>query len=161
MIVDGDFRLSGQAELNIVGANAYLKIYIGGDLDLTGQGVLNDEQNPEGFQVWGTASSAVGQSIKVAGNGDFAGILYAPNADVQMHGNGNISGAVVGDNITMSGNAAFHYDVNLKNLDDDGSFSISRWRELRGSTEKVDFTDMTALAAAEYPLLLWQIRSQH
>lgn len=152
LIVDGDFKLTGQAELNIVGTESYLQMYVGGDLDLTGQGVLNDEQNPEAFQVWGTAASGAGQSIKVAGNGDFAGVLYAPNADLEIKGNGNVSGAAVGENITLTGNAAFHYDLNLKNLDSDGSYSISRWRELRGTSEWLDFSNTTSLANSISPL---------
>jgi len=152
LIVDGDFKVTGQAELNIVGTESYLQMYVGGDLDLTGQGVLNDEQNPEAFQVWGTAVSGAGQSIKVAGNGDFAGVLYAPNADLEIVGNGNVSGAAVGENITLTGNAAFHYDLNLKNLDSDGSYAISRWRELRGTSEWLDFSNTTSLANSISPL---------
>lgn len=152
IIVDGDFKFSGQAELNIIGPDSYLQIYVGGDLDLTGKGVLNDEQKPEAFQVWGTAVSGAGQTIKVAGNGDLAGIVYAPNADVEIKGNGNVSGAAVGEDITVTGNAAFHYDLNLKNLDSDGSYSISRWRELRGATEWLDFSSVSNLANAISPL---------
>ncbi|QXD32241.1 hypothetical protein GA004_00485 [Candidatus Pelagisphaera phototrophica] len=59
----------------------------------------------------------------MAGNGDFAGVLYAHNADLEIKGNGNVSGAAVGENITLTGNAAFHYDLNLKNLDSDGSYA--------------------------------------
>lgn len=152
IICDGNFSMSGQAELNIVGTDSYLELYVGGDLDLTGQGVMNQPMNPEGFQVWGTAASGSSQTVKVAGNGDFAGIIYAPNADVEIKGNGNVSGAAVGDDITLTGNAAFHYDVNLKNRQDGGAMSIGRWRELRSSSERLDFTDRDALAAAVSPL---------
>jgi len=68
---------------------SYLQMYVGGDLVLTGLGILNEEQNPEAFQVLGTAASGAAQSIKVAGNGDFAGVLYAPNADLEIKGNEN------------------------------------------------------------------------
>jgi len=152
IIVDGDFKMTGQSELNILGADAYLKLYVTGDLDLTGQGVMNQAMNPEGFQVWGSGASGSSAHVKVAGNGDFAGIIYAPNAHVEIVGNGNVSGAAVGEDITLTGNAAFHYDVNLADLDEDGSFGIERWRELRGVSEKVDFTDRDALAAAISPL---------
>ncbi len=90
--------------------------------------------------------------IDVKGNGDFAGIIYAPNADLKIVGNGNVSGAAVGENITMTGNAAFHYDLNLKNFDNEGSFSISRWRELRGATEWLDFSSTSSLASSDSPL---------
>ena len=152
IICDGDFKMSGQSELNILGTDSYLELYVGGDLDLTGQGVMNQPMNPEGFQVWGTAATGSSQSIKVAGNGDFAGIVYAPNADVEIKGNGNVSGAAVGEDITLTGNAAFHYDVNLKNRQDGGAMSIGRWRELRSVSERVNFNDRDALAAAISPL---------
>lgn len=152
IIVDGNFSFSGKAELNILGPDAYLELYVSGDVSLTGQGVFNDEENPEAFQLWGTAPSGTSQTIKVAGNGDFAGIIYAPNSDLEIKGNGNISGAAVGEDITLTGNAAFHYDLNLKNFDSDGSFGIKRWRELRGSTEWLDFSSTSALASAVAPL---------
>lgn len=88
----------------------------------------------------------------MAGNGDFAGIIYAPNADVKIAGNGNVSGAVVGENITLVGNAAFHYDVELKNKEDGGTMSIGRWRELRGASERLNISSTSDLAAAISPL---------
>ena len=88
----------------------------------------------------------------MAGNGDFAGIVYAPNADVDVNGNGNVSGAIVGDNITLVGNAAFHYDVNLKNKEDGGTMAIGRWRELRGASERLNFSSTSGLASAISPL---------
>jgi len=88
----------------------------------------------------------------VAGNGDFAGVVYAPNSDLEIKGNGNISGAAVGEDITITGNAAFHYDLNLKNFKNDGSFGIRRWRELRGSAEWLNFDSASGLASAISPL---------
>lgn len=152
IICDGNFSMSGQSELNIIGTDSYLELYVGGDLDLTGQGVLNQPMNPEGFQVWGTAAAGSSQTVKVAGNGDFAGIIYAPNGDVEIKGNGNVSGAAVGEDITLTGNAAFHYDVNLANRQDGGAMSIGRWRELRGASEHLDFTSTAALASSIAPL---------
>ncbi|MFL3659230.1 MAG: hypothetical protein ACJ07L_14420 [Opitutales bacterium] len=56
--------MSGQAELSITGSNAYLQMYVGGGLDLTGQWVMNQFQNPEAFQAWVTATAGSSQSIK-------------------------------------------------------------------------------------------------
>ena len=66
------------------------------------------------------------QTIKLAVRGDFAGIVYAPNSDSEIKGNGSISGAAVGEDISITGDAALHYDLNLKNFNKDGSFGISR-----------------------------------
>ena len=112
LIVDGDFKLTGQAELNIVGTESYFQMYVGEDLDLTGPGVFNDEQNPEAFQDLGAVASGAGQSIKVA----------------------------------------FQYDLNLKNLDSDGSYAISRRCELCGNSEWLDFSNTTILPNPISPL---------
>jgi hypothetical protein len=57
-------------------------------------------------------------------------VVYAPNADVQVNGNGDIMGAVVGAVVTFTGNAAFHYDESLAYEGDDTPFTVTRWREL-------------------------------
>ena len=62
------------------------------------------------------------QTIKLAVRGDFVGIVYAPNSDLEIKGNGSISG----EDISITGDAALHYDLNLKNFNNDGSFGISR-----------------------------------
>ena len=152
IITEGDFVMTGQSELNIIGSDAYLKIYVAGDLTVTGVGALNDQLKPDAFQVWGTAPAGTSQNISVKGNGELAGVVYAPNAQVDIVGTSSVSGAIVGEDITVTGSTAFHYDVNLKNLDNDGSFRIKRWRELRGNTEWLNFDSASALASAISPL---------
>ena len=67
---------------------------------------------------------------------------------MKVVGNGNVSGAVFGENITLVGNAAIDYDVNLKSKEDGGTMSIGRWRELRGTSECLDFSSTSDLASA-------------
>lgn len=152
IIVDGNFSVSGWAGINIIGVGSSLEMYAAGDVSIGGNGFVNDQLNPESFQLWGTASSLSSQSISVKGNGNTAGVIYAPNADLVISGNGGMSGAAVGETINMNGNVEFHYDINLKNFDRHGSYSIARWRELRSAGEILDFTDTTALATSISPL---------
>jgi hypothetical protein len=94
-------------------------------------------------QIFGTnttnesSTSLAGQTIKIAGDGEFHGVIYAPNADVEVRGMGDTYGAVVGKNIFLGGNGQFHYDEALKDLDSDRSYRIARWRELLGPNERV------------------------
>ena len=152
IIVDGDVSVTGLAEINVLAPDGSLEFYIGGDAMIAGNGVLNDALDPEAFQLWGTQANGGSQSISVKGNGDTAMVVYAPNADVTVVGNGGVSGAVVGNTIDMTGNAEFHYDVNLEGFRSDGRYSVERWRELRGASERLDFSDSASVAAAITPL---------
>lgn len=119
--------LTGQAEL-IVSPGSSLKIYTAGTIKIAGNGVANQNVQPVNFQIWGTSTTS--QSIDIAGNGALKGIVYAPNANVKINGNGDVMGSVVADRITLTGNAAFHYDESLANLDTGDPLGISSWREL-------------------------------
>ena len=136
--------LQGSASIKIA-PGASLKIYAEGNINLAGNGVVNggtslplsaaDANQPIDFQVWGTRSTT-GQTISIAGNGALSGVVYAPNADVTIVGNGDVCGSVVGNNITLSGNAAFHYDESLADMDSGNPFRVSKWQELTTSTQR-------------------------
>lgn len=152
-----NIKFAGNAELKI-DTGSSLEIYAGGtDIDITGNGLTNgtragntltesEAQAPINFKLWGTTpdldnnAATADQSIKIAGNGALSGVVYAPNADVTVNGNGAVMGSVVGNSIVLSGNAAFHYDESLGspawNKTSDTKTSplvVSRWRELFGA----------------------------
>ena len=152
IIVDGDFSITGGAGINIIGGGSSLEMYAAGDVKIGGNGFINDQLDSEAFQLWGTASSPTTQSISIMGNGDSAGVVYAPNANLKIGGNGGLSGAAVAKTIDILGDSAFHYDINLKEFDKHSRFTVSRWRELRAAAEILDFTDSTALSTRISPL---------
>ena len=147
IVVTGDVSTKGEIQIqnNQIGGtpdptDGSVKFYVGGDVDIGGNGVVNMSNVPENFQLFGTASSGSSQTIKVSGNGAIQAAIYAPNADIELKGSGSggvFMGAAVGDNITMTGNFEFHYDEALANFTIDKSYRISRWRELIESDEKV------------------------
>lgn len=149
-----DLKLAGNASLRIA-TGASLEVYAGRDVDLVGNGVANgtpvgtgaltafDAQQPIMFTIWGTNTSETAQNIKIAGNGALSGIIYAPNANVSINGNGDVMGSVVAKTITLVGNAKFHYDESLGQFafgttadSGDTALTIYRWRELLAASEK-------------------------
>ena len=141
--------LTGQSSIAIAPGGS-LKIYTEGNIAIAGNGVANGgttmatANQPINFQVWGTSPNTT-QSISLAGNGVLSGIVYAPNATVSIVGNGDVLGSVVANNIALTGNAAFHYDESLANMDLGNPFRVSKWKELTTAAER----------AAYEPVLNW------
>jgi len=115
---------------------ATLSIYAEGDVELGGNGLLNPNNDPVSVQIWGTNTSPTGQDIQIAGNGALKGIVYAPNGSVTINGNGDVMGAVVGREVNLTGNAAFHYDESLANWGVNTPYGVVKWRELAAAAER-------------------------
>lgn len=138
----------GNGEIKILGPG-YLSIYTAADINIGGQGITNgvdvdspadgvqvDELGqPKKLQIYGTKTSGI-QNITVAGNGLWSGVIYAPFGDVKITGNGAICGSVVAKDITLSGNAQFHYDESLAGLGGTSPFRIAKWKELTTATDR-------------------------
>lgn len=136
-----------------IGANGWLVIYTAGDISMAGKGVANgvdldspadgiqeDEQGqPIRFQIWGTKTSGV-QNIDFAGNGLFSGVIYAPQGDVSIVGNGAVSGSIVANTIDLSGNAKFHYDESLADFGGGNPFRIAKWKELTTAADRATYS---------------------
>lgn len=143
----------GNGAINI-NANGSLVVYTSGSISLAGQGVSNGVDGPDSgtdvdrvaelnqpikFQIYGTKTSGT-QSINIAGNGLFSGVIYAPQGDVSLTVNGAVNGSIVANNIALSGNAEFHYDESLGNFDNGNPFRIGRWKELTTNTDRTGYS---------------------
>jgi len=122
-------RLTGAGDGITIPNGSSLTVYTAANIMIAGNGVLNSNIQPTTFQVWGT-NTGTSQSIEIKGNGALKGIAYAPNAHVRITGNGDVMGSVVANNITVVGNAAFHYDESLANFGGSNPFGVVNWREL-------------------------------
>jgi hypothetical protein len=127
-------KLTGSDSITLA-AGATLTIYTDADVKLGGNGLINSGV-PKDFQLFGTSTSGTPQDFQISGNGDFRGLVYAPNSSVKLNGNGNISGSVVGKDITLTGNAAFHYDESLSQLGGENPFGVIRWREFASPSDR-------------------------
>lgn len=126
--------VTGQAGI-IIPDGSSLTVYVEGDILVAGKGVANGNIRPSTFQLYGTNTSTAGQSFQIAGNGALKAAAYAPNADITVNGNGDVMGAFTGRTLRFTGNAAFHYDESLANLDAHMPYGMTGWREITTEAE--------------------------
>jgi len=122
-------KVSGQAQVVISSSSAGpVNIYFDGDIDLTGQGVVNNTKLPSQFILYGT--NAASQDVKMAGQDDFYGAIYAPTAVMNLSGQGALFGSFIGDTVDISGQGGVHYDEQLANASAGATgFSIDAWQD--------------------------------
>ena len=135
LILNGDVNLyftqnpsiATGAQSQIVVKNGEANIYFNGDVSITGQGVLNEGGYPSNLTFYGTDSVT---NISLAGIGAFYGCFYAPTAEYfYISGNSNIYGSVVGKNVSLTGNAAIHYDERLMEDSPTIGYDPYAWQE--------------------------------
>jgi len=83
-------------------------VYVGGNVDASGAGVLNKTSDPGNFSI-----IAAGTSFEIGGSFDFYGSVLGPNADVKLHGDSQFYGGVIGRTVTLLGNFQVHVDESL------------------------------------------------
>ncbi|MDR4509943.1 MAG: PilX N-terminal domain-containing pilus assembly protein [Candidatus Brocadiaceae bacterium] len=114
MYVEGTISTSGNGKL-VIQDGGSLTIYVMGTVSISGNGIVNQNSNPRpvNFMLFGTASCT---SVTISGNGTTYSVIYAPEANISVTGNGDIYGAAVGDAISITGNGDIFYDESLKDL---------------------------------------------
>jgi Tfp pilus assembly protein PilX len=131
-------------------SGAKLIVYTEGKIDIGGKGISNgvdsnsdgvisssEMSQPVNFQIWGTKTSGT-QPIDIAGNGALSAIVYAPQGSVKINGNGDVAGSIVANDITVVGNAAFHYDESLGNFGGN-PFRVAAWTELTSASDRATY----------------------
>jgi len=110
-------------ELSVEGPSS---IYVVGDINIAGQGVVNTGTTPSDFLLYST-----GSIITIAGQGAFYGAIYAPTATVTYSGQADFYGSIVCGFNADKGQAALHYDKALANVMP--SFVVNKvtsWQEI-------------------------------
>ncbi|MEO5959160.1 MAG: hypothetical protein ABIY47_01040 [Opitutaceae bacterium] len=130
-------RMTGGDTLTIA-TNSSLNLYATAGLKFNGNGITNLTNQAKNLQIWGTGGAS--QDIEVGGGPYFKGVIYAPNADVTLHGNPDVMGSIVANNIDVMGNAKFHYDESLADLGGNNPWGVVKWRELLNATDRSPYT---------------------
>ncbi len=156
-LTDGEtLQIQGDVVLNLTGnlkvhgeivipEGSSLTLYLGGNLNMAGNGSMNNSNVPSALQLYGTSDGpgADGwQNFALGGNAALKAAVYAPNANIELGGGGHTGvamGAMVGNTITFAGNYAFHYDEALSELGVDETYRMLTWRELLNHDERVTF----------------------
>jgi hypothetical protein len=131
--VTGDIGL-GQSCQIIVTKGSSLTIYADGNINCANGSGIN-VQNPitqaTTFQLYATGQGA--QYFDIKAMSQFTGVIYAPNATVDLYAKGDAYGSVVAQDFAFKAGGNFHYDEALRQKnsvnDDAVQFVVTRWSE--------------------------------
>jgi hypothetical protein len=131
--VTGDIAL-GQSCQIIVSKGSSLTIYADSNVNCangSGINMLNPPTQATTFQLYATGQGA--QYFDVKAMSQFTGVIYGPNANVDLYALGDAYGSVVAQDFAFKAGGNFHYDQALqqKNTvnDDAVQFVVTRWSE--------------------------------
>ncbi len=126
----GDINLGNAAEI-IVRNGSSLVLYADGDISTdTSAGFLNENVSPKALRIFATGEDI--QTFELKAKSSVFGVVYAPNADIELYPGADLYGAIVGNNISIKSGGTFKYDEALKDVspDDEGvRFVIEKWWE--------------------------------
>lgn len=135
----GGILVNGKARLHVLGltkinSSAYILLgngasvewYAGGEVDISGGGLINSPGSPKACSIIGLSNLPVSYS----GHSQFYGTIYAPKSFVKLTGTADCFGAFVGSSFKISGGMGFHYDEALKGDPREGRFLAASWQEL-------------------------------
>lgn len=92
-----------------IGLSGQTTIYLDGDLEMTSNAIFNTTTNPAELEIISSATT-----IKMTGNVEFYGSIYAPFATISLKGNSDYYGALVGSIVDFGGNFSYHVDESLQ-----------------------------------------------
>lgn len=139
MVLDGSLTVKGEI---IITSNGSLELYVEGDIDVGGTGIVNQTNQPDDLVIFGTNTTPGASEFKLHGNGIMYAGVYAPFNEISLKGGGNsgeMFGSVIGDTIHITGNYEFHYDETLKEYGG-ATYKMASWRVLKDRSEWVDFS---------------------
>ncbi len=132
LYITGDIDLGQNCEI-VVRDNATLTLYVDGDIHCNENSGVNSEAPPEKaatLKLYGTSDSS--QDFDIKAKSEWTGVIYAPNADIDLYANGDAYGSVVANTFEFKAGGSYHYDEALRNVetDDEGvRFVVTRWHE--------------------------------
>jgi hypothetical protein len=130
-LVVGDLNMTGGNAGIMIATNASLNLYVtGASATIGGQGVMNKTGSAMKFNYWGLPSN---KTLNLQGNGEFAGTVYAPQAQLNLGGGGSnltdFMGASVTGSVKLNGHFKFHYDESLGVYGPRRGYTINTWLE--------------------------------
>jgi len=131
--VTGDIQLGNSCEI-VVKDDSSLTIYSDGNIHCRNGSGINTENPPEEadtLQIYATGTGS--QFFDIKAKSQFTGIVYAPDADVDLYANGDAYGSIVARDFEFKAGGSFYYDEALQKkntVKDDGvQFAVTRWSE--------------------------------
>jgi len=138
--VSGHVRLHVTGDVNVGnGATVLIKpesslwMYVDGSFD-SGQSALFTQESinpfPGSLILYGTGPIDTPIRWTVRNDGDFYGVIYAPNVDLIIDAKGAIYGAIAARSCDLRNSSMLHYDMNLADPQQfPAGYVIDRWWE--------------------------------
>jgi hypothetical protein len=130
--VTGDISVSGTGQI-VIQPGVTAKIYFAGNVDISGNGVLNSNNQPGDLMLYGIQPPTnTSEHVNIGGNSQITASVYAPGHDVAVNGggtNGHVYGSIVGKSVTMTGVSNLHYDERLGAIGMINNYKIVSWFE--------------------------------
>ncbi len=126
-----DLTTSGNGAINIP-AHVHVIFYIDGNVKIAGNGIVNTALFPGNVTLYGNHDPSVVQSLSVDGNGQFAGMIYAPSASASVRGGGSsgaMYGSIFANTIFFNGVTKLHYDTAQGDKGAVIDYRIASWYE--------------------------------
>ena len=144
--VTGDIgSSSGQGATINVPAHVHLQVYFDGNFGAKAQNINNTSGYAANLQLYGISPTklaadgtvvpdlSVQQTVDLNSGGSasagFAGVFYAPAANLTINGGPDITGAVVCKNFYSNGNVHWHYDRALDTAGDAVDYRVASYVE--------------------------------
>jgi hypothetical protein len=130
--VTGDISVNGTGQI-VIQPGVSATIYFAGNVDISGNGVLNSNNQPGDLMLYGIQPpSNTPEHVNFGGNSQITASIYAPGHDVTVNGggtNGHVYGSIVGKTVTMTGVSNLHYDESLGATGMINNYKIVSWFE--------------------------------
>ena len=130
--VSGDVTATGNAQV-ILGPGVKAKLYFSGNVNVSGNGVVNSNNQPGDLIMYGiNPPDGSPRTLALGGNSLLSAAVYAPAYDVQINNGGtkgSVYGSFVGNTVTMNGVTDLHYDEALASGGTINNYRIVSWFE--------------------------------
>jgi hypothetical protein len=108
----------------------HVTYYVEDDITVSGSSFNNRSNVASNLMIYGVNPSSGTQKLTVSGSGNFIGIIEAPKFDINVSGGASLSGAFIGNTLTVSGSGGVHYDEALKGGSNGGAkYILASWLE--------------------------------
>jgi Tfp pilus assembly protein PilX len=126
--VTGKLTTSGSGYIN---QDQYVHVYwyVGGDITLSGQSFQNHTGLAANNTIVGYGTN---NKLTISGSSDFIGTFNTPGYATTISGGGSVAGALIANNLTISGGSGLHYDEALGGGGGSlavGNFAYASWFE--------------------------------
>lgn len=131
LVMPNGLSMSGSDQITIAPGGS-LKMFVdGSEVTIGGNGIINESGYAWNFMMECTPNV---KNFSFNGNGEFIGVLIAPEADMTMNGAGHVNndfiGSLIMNSVTMNGHFSFHYDEALARKFPNPRLLITSWNEI-------------------------------